>query len=103
MGSSGVVRQSRRFGKPRSLLCLYGLGNGTPSSDAARYTSQRSASHGGTWSATPPSVTRETRPEEREGHYAHYLFRGRAKRLLGSIWVFLVRRNLGTSNRGDRC
>src|SRR5882762_8625321 len=37
----------------------------------------------GSWSTPPPVGARETRFEECEGHYQHYVCRGRAKRLLG--------------------
>ena len=35
--------------------------------------------------------------EECQSRHPNYLFRGRANGLLGKLWVFVVRRNLGTS------
>jgi hypothetical protein len=58
------------------------------------HTPQRAGPHGGTWSSTPSLGAGKTWFEECEGHYADYLFRGRAQSLLDSIWIFLLRRNL---------
>jgi len=67
---------------------------GPPSANTACDTFQRPAAYCRSWSTTPSAGARETWFEECKGHYQDYLFRGRAKRLLGRTWLFALRRNL---------
>jgi DMSO/TMAO reductase YedYZ molybdopterin-dependent catalytic subunit len=73
-------------GNPDSYFVSIDLATVRHPQNAARHTFQRSAPYSRTWSPTPSPGACKTWLEEREGHYPDYLFRGRAKRLLGSIW-----------------
>ncbi len=64
-------------------------------------THQRSAPYRGSWSTAPSVGACETWFEECEGHYQHYVCRGRAKRLLGRAWIFPLRRNLTPVKEGN--
>ena len=90
MGPNGIIGQSRSLGKSRPILRVARSFDGSSSADPARDSPERKASHSGARSSAATGCTCETRPEEHQGDYADYLYKGRASGLLGKARVFTL-------------
>ena len=91
-----IIGQSRSLGKSRPILRVARSVDGSSSADSACDSLERKASDSGAWSSAAPGCACETRPEEHQGDYANYLYRGSARDYWAKRGIFVLRRDLGS-------